>query len=615
MLRLVSLIGPLKGMSWGLGSKSLVVGRARECVIALPDPTVSRRHCEIQVVEERVTIRDLGVVNSTLVNSLPIEGEGLEVGDEVTVGDSVFMLVREDAECSEDSPVLSDEDTVSLGDEDAYYIRADVESLNRRSQPATVSDLAHLFRLSRELGAAKSVDQMFEMVADEAARRLDAGALWITRVLNGGKHVPSFTRTFRDSLEGHALPMELIEGFADRRGVAASAKLDGSRGNPTNPCVYMVAPVFVQDTCIGAISVLKPKNGDGNSELNYLVAMAYSLAPNILSVEYMEQQARDNSALQEHLTEGGALVGKSKVIAEIRELVKRVAPSNLSVFIRGETGVGKEVAARLIHSASSRAAQRFVAVNCPAIPEHLFESELFGHVKGAFTGALSTRSGLIEEANGGTLFLDEVSEISRPLQAKLLRVLEDGEYRRIGEVAERKVDVRVLSATNITTEACLSESGFRSDLYHRLCGFELEILPLRDRAQDILPLAEYFLERCAVATGQERKEISKEAVDTLMAHSWPGNVRELRQAIGRAFVLSAGSILDLDVFRLSANTKAVVPSEGLYGELSTVERDHIFRVLEGVGWVRKEAAKILGIDRDTLRRKIRRYGLESSRRA
>jgi len=290
--------------------------------------------------------------------------------------------------------------------------------------------------------------------------------------------------------------------------------------------------------------------------------------------------------------------------------VARFAKSVAPVVITGETGTGKEVIARTLHENGPRASKPFVAVNVAALPSELLESELFGHAKGAFTGASSTKRGLVEEASGGTLFLDEIGEMPLPLQAKLLRILQDGEVRRVGETRAFAVDVRIVCATHRDLEELVRQGAFREDLYFRLNVLALRVPPLRERRQDVLPLAHSFLhaERSA-AVG-----FTKNAEALLLAHDWPGNVRELANVIQHGIALAEGREIDVEDLPEGLGRKTSPPKPELRS-LAEVEREHILRVLDACKGSQTEAARVLGIGRNTLWRKLRGYGGEEGARA
>jgi two-component system NtrC family response regulator len=307
------------------------------------------------------------------------------------------------------------------------------------------------------------------------------------------------------------------------------------------------------------------------------------------------------------------IVGKSQVIQKVLETVKRWGATDEHVLICGESGVGKELFARAVHDASRRATKPFVTVNCGRLNVNTAESELFGHVQGAFTGATKGRAGLFELADTGTLFMDEVSEMPLDVQVKLLRILETSTFRRMGGNHDISVNVRFVFASNKKLEDCVNRGEFREDLFHRINLLPINIPPLRERAEDIIPLSYYFLK-----TANEREnanwEISEEAMSALCAYSWPGNVRELRNTIRRASILATEPVISSDLLPFSPPKTA--PPLAVSGSpdvpplpLWVVERDHIQRVLEKVDGNKSRAAKVLEIDRKTLYTKLERYGM------
>ena len=306
------------------------------------------------------------------------------------------------------------------------------------------------------------------------------------------------------------------------------------------------------------------------------------------------------------------IVGKSREMARLFQLLETVAPTGSTILITGETGTGKEVVARAIHHNSPRRANRFVAINCSAIPETLLEAELFGHVRGAFTGAVGNRQGRLEQAHKGTLFLDEVGTMSTALQMKLLRVLQEREFERVGESHPTKVDVRVIAATNSDLTQMVANGQFREDLYYRLNVIPVELPPLRHRKDDVPLLVQHFLDRFRPGT-----VASQEAMRRLMAFSWPGNVRQLENAVERAIAFSGGrSQIDVDDLppdiqqaREPLRSSVDLPEEGvdLDAYVAAIERDLIERSLERTGGNKGQAAKLLNLKRTTLVEKLKRF--------
>jgi two-component system response regulator AtoC len=301
----------------------------------------------------------------------------------------------------------------------------------------------------------------------------------------------------------------------------------------------------------------------------------------------------------------------------VYDLIEKVSRSDCNVVITGESGTGKELAARAIHFTGPRAETPFVAFNCGALPEGIAESELFGHERGAFTGAVAARAGYFESANGGTIFLDEFTELSPSVQVKLLRVIQQREVVRVGSTQPVPIDVRILAATNRDPEACLREGKLREDLFYRLSVVTVALPPLRERPEDIPLLVEHFLGTCARKLGQAPKRIAPAALDALVAHSWPGNVRELGNFIERALTLSAGPVIELaDLSRLAALPAPPQPVVGglPFGEARRrlkegFEREAIASALRAAGGNVTQAARALGMARSALQRLIKRHGL------
>jgi two-component system response regulator HydG len=323
---------------------------------------------------------------------------------------------------------------------------------------------------------------------------------------------------------------------------------------------------------------------------------------------------RDNTALRQQVKKNWALgnvVGKSAAMKEVFDLVQRVASATANVLITGESGTGKEMVARAIHEGGPRSHKPFVAINCSAIPENLLESELFGHAKGSFTGAIQRKRGLFEEADGGTLFLDEIGDMNVLLQSKLLRVIQEKKVRAVGENVDKEVNVRIIAATHKNLKNAIKEGRFREDLYYRLSVIPISLPPLRHRKEDIPILAEHFLKKYAAANGFKIKGFTKRAIQKLMNLRWQGNVRELENIVERAVVLATAQLID-DKDIPSPDT---VDAEEFFGgaikdfpTIEEFEKRYIQVVLEKTGGRKDKAAQILGIDRRTLYRKEREYG-------
>ena len=397
-------------------------------------------------------------------------------------------------------------------------------------------------------------------------------------------------------------------------GADGSAVVEAAVGRYPEIVAIVVTGYGTVKDAVGAIKrgaadfVCKPFQID-----ELLLALGSALEQRRLKSEnaYLRAQLHDRFGIE-------GIVGRTPAMGQLFELLRTVAATASTVLVSGETGTGKELAARAIHDASPRRSQRFVAINCSAIPETLLEAELFGHVRGAFTGAVANRQGRIEQANRGTLFLDEVGTMSPALQAKLLRVLQAREFERVGDSQTVKVDVRVIAATNADLKRMVEDGTFREDLYYRLNVIPVRMPPLRERRADVPLLAQHFLDRFAKDTpARGRVTLAQDAQQTLMGYSWPGNVRQLENVVERTFALSPGkthlTAADLpdeirDVSPVMSPTEVVIPDTGVDMERLVSEFEHtlIKRALERAAGNKRLAADLLHVKRTTLIEKLKR---------
>jgi len=361
---------------------------------------------------------------------------------------------------------------------------------------------------------------------------------------------------------------------------------------------------------------LAQRSGGSQGPARYAFAQPESEALRDLLDHFLERRAtvshEDRSPAVQRFRE---MIGRDEKMLVVFEWIRTAAKSDISVLILGPTGSGKEVVARMIHELSRRGTNKFQAVNCAALPDTLFESEIFGYEKGAFTGAYDRKPGRLELANNGTLFLDEIGDMSLIAQAKLLRVLEERRFERLGGNTPIDVNFRLISATNRPLEQFVRDSRFREDLYYRVNAFSIRLPSLRERASDIPVLAQRFLARYCAAKGLplDGKSFSKEGVDLLMQYHWPGNIRELESTVSRAALSSPGRVIrPVDIEFLHASETPLEAARERLPTLAEAERSHIVRVLESVSWNKKQAASVLEISRGTLYRKIVEYGLEAT---
>ena len=395
-----------------------------------------------------------------------------------------------------------------------------------------------------------------------------------------------------------------MEGMDGIELLSAVKELD-----PSLPVIIMTAYAS-QKTAIealnrGAFHYLI-KRAAKNDQIKMVIRNALDVRRVRSENTFLKKQLRNKDDFKE-------IIGKSEEIQKVFTLVDKVADTDSTILVCGESGTGKELIARAIHYRSVRAESPFVSINCGALPENLLESELFGHVKGSFTGAIRDKDGLFKVASGGTFFLDEVGETSPAIQVKLLRVLQEREIIPVGGTAPIKVNARLIAATNADLERAVQEDNFRADLFYRLNVIPIVIPPLRQRRDDIPLLVEHFLEKAHIKTG-EKKTISKEAMNLLTEYDFPGNVRELENIIERAVILKDGEQVEVedltDNVRSRIGNRRCLNMDTAQMTLEELEKEYLISVLEETNWQKKKASAILGINASTLYRKIQRYGLE-----
>jgi DNA-binding NtrC family response regulator len=377
--------------------------------------------------------------------------------------------------------------------------------------------------------------------------------------------------------------------------------------NPSVPCIVLTGYATV-DSAVAAMKegahdyLTKPINND---EMKLVVKKALEVHRLVREVERLRQSLGSESSF-------GNILGKSKAMRGLFRLIRQVAHSQATILVFGESGTGKELVARSIHQHSPRRDRPFVAIDCGALPETLLESELFGHVRGSFTGAISNKKGLFEEAHGGTLLLDEIGGTSLAFQSKLLRVLQENEIRPVGSSKSIRVDVRVIAATNRDLKAAVKEGTFREDLYYRLAVIPIVLPPLRERREDIPLLANHFVAKYCEKNRLEPKRLSAKALKLLIDHPWPGNVRELENVIERAVLTSPGREIDPGTLFPEPERREESPQalrQAIRTAMEILEKRKIIEATEKAGGIRAEAARILGISRATLYNKLKRYNL------
>jgi Nif-specific regulatory protein len=609
---LFAVAGPLAGTTISLETQELAIGRDETNGVTLAEDAVSARHCIVSRRGSAIAIRDLDPTNPTFVNGLPANERQLEAGDRIQIGTSVFVMgvaaPLESASVHIDDRASSGTSIV-MRREDVFAEHADAIDRTR-----ALSDRSALIRIASALGAVHGLvglqRPLLELIAEVVP--VDRGAF----VLNGTggtstRSAVAWERGGKSPRTVHVSRPVLDRVLRDVVGVLE--REDPSR-EATPPRSVLAAPLVAFDRVVGAIVLENDRRDEPFDEghLRLLMAIAASAATALQYARQIEWLEDENRRLQATLDSEYNLVGDTPAMRQVCELISLIAPSDSTLLITGESGTGKEVVAHAIHRNSRRARAPFVAINCAAITETLLESELFGHEKGAFTGAVSLKKGKLESAEGGTVFLDEVSELSAALQAKLLRVLQEREFERVGGTRLIRVDFRLIAATNRNLQEAIDAGSFRSDLFYRLNVVSVVMPALRERRADIPMLASYFLRRAAEKADRRVAGFSANALTALTAYDWPGNVRELENAIERAVVMGSDAIVDIDdlpegIIEAIAYTAPSAaggrnPVLRFHDGVKEAKKDLILRAMAQAGGNHAVAAKLLGLQTNYLHR-------------
>lgn len=629
--RVVGIAGPFQGTTFPLTGAEVSIGRDPGNQMCISDKSLSRRHCVIAGTGDQFVVRDLRSRNGTLLNGVPVEEHPLHHGDQISVGESVIVfLIHADETHLERSPVVF-ADTAELGgasvvlrQEDAVYLQEKTES--RGADPARQArDLDALLKISTGIGHIRDRESLqwqllgliFDVVpADRGAVLLTddtdefASAVAWDRVL-GPAHPVRVSRTVVRRVLKERVGLVVSDVASDKslRSVQTLKDLQVRS--------LLCVPLLSRNSALGAI-YLDSRNSTEHfdeSHLQVMTAVAGIATLALDHVKHWEQLLQENSELRAEMNLEHNMVGSSPKIREVFEFIRRVAPTDSTVLIEGESGTGKELVARAMHRNSPRAERPFVAINCAAITESLLESELFGHERGAFTGAHTQVKGKMEVADGGTLFLDEVTELAVGLQAKLLRVLQEREFERVGGTRAIKLNVRLVAATNRKLEKAVEAGVFRKDLFYRLNVVSLTMPALRDRREDILQLAEHFMVKTCRKSGVRARTISADARACLQTYDWPGNVRELENAIERALVLGTSDVILPDDLP-DAIVESALPAPSVHakyhGALKETKKQLILQALQQASGNYVEAAKILEMHPNSLLRLIRNLDLKAA---
>ena len=627
--RLLVTAGPSKNSTIPLPDGEATVGRDATNAVAVADPSVSRKHCLLRQEEDgRFQIRDLDSRNGTLVNGLPVKEQWLRHGDEIAAGDSIFLfLIEEEDRAAPASRVEFDDkpaaETKVIYPKEVLYLQPGrlLQELPAKSQVAL--NLSALLKISRVVHAIRDLEELQAQLLDLIFEVVPAGRGAIL-LADGAEQ--EFSCTYAKTRQATHPQLVRVSRTIARKvmkedvailGIdVPSGKLREVESLAASDVRSLVCvPLSVFQRRIGCIyldstSAANRFNEDHLQLMAGVAGISAVALDNARRVQWLEQE---NQRLTSEVRQEQSLVGEGARMKEVFQFIGRVAPTDSTTLIEGESGTGKELAARALHRNSHRSGKPFVAINCAAIPETLLESDLFGHERGAFTGAASLKKGRLEGADGGVVFLDEIGELALGLQVKLLRVLQEREFERVGGTHSIKIDVRLIAATNRDLAEAVRKGEFRQDLYYRLAVMKLTMPPLRERREDIPMLTRHFVQKNAKRCKVKPKPVSREAMAALVNYEWPGNVRELENAVERALVMGSSEMVLLEDLPESLLEQAVPDDaeEGRYhAHLKEVKKQLILDAVEQTRGNYVEAAGILGVHPNYLHRLIRNLGLK-----
>jgi Nif-specific regulatory protein len=617
---LIVIAGPGRGRSVAI-DRALTIGRDEHAEMSIADLALSRRHCEIAPVDRDFVLRDLGSLNGSFVNDRPVTNQTLSDGDRIRIGDSALVFVHPAAEAVtgavavDDTPIPSS--TIAIRPADSRYIASE----NRAAVDIdrTARGFAVLLRLSQAAQRVQTSDALIDLLLNEALQAVDADAAAMLTLTGTDRDIAVaatkgksdgpviVSRTVAARALGEQIAILANEMALDPRFHAA----DSVRGSTVRAA--LCAPLLTSGDPAAALYLSRSTSAlFSEDDLHLVTGIGVIGGLAIDRVRRLEELENENRTLRRIGSVQHDLIGESPKLRAVLDFIARVASTHSTVLIRGESGTGKELVARALHASGSRARGPFVAINCAALPEHLLESELFGHERGAFTGAVVQQRGKLELADKGTVFLDEIGELAPPLQAKLLRVLQDRIVERLGGRCGIPIDVRVIAATNRDLERAIAAGAFRQDLFYRLNVVSVELPPLRDRQDDVLLLAAYFLRKHAARCKRVVRSISPAARKLLRTYHWPGNVRELENAIERAVVLGSSDVIEREDLPETLLECLEPPQEdaGYHAKVSAHKRAVIEEALASAGGNVAQAARALGLQPTYLHRLIRNLGVK-----
>ena len=622
--------GPSKDQTIPLPEGEATIGRDPANVVAIIDPSVSRKHCLLRREEDgRFLIRDLDSRNGTLVNGITVKEQWLRHGDEIATGDSLFLfLIEEENRSGSKSRVVFDDthpaaETRLIHPKEAVYLQPDrlLKELPATSQVS--KNLNALLKISRVVHAIRDLEELQAQLLDLIFEVVPAGRGAILLSDGEGQDFSSMYARTRQDGEQLVRVSRTIARKVMKENVAILGVDIASSGNfreveslvASHVRSLVCVPLSVFQRMIGCIyldntSVANRFHEDHLQLMAGVAGISAVALDNARRLQWLEQE---NLRLTTEVRQDQSLVGEGTRMKDVFQFLARAAPSDSTVLIEGESGTGKELVAKALHRNSPRANKPFVAINCAAIPETLLEDDLFGHEKGAFTGAATQKKGRLEIADGGVVFLDEIGELAPSLQVKLLRVLQEREFERVGGTHPTKVNIRLIAATNRDLEDAVKKGEFRQDLYYRLAVVNVMMPPLRERREDIPMLTRHFVQKHAMRCRVKARPISREAMAALVNYEWPGNVRELENAIERALVMGSSDMVLLEDLPESL-LEQKAPEEFDEGKYHASVKEHKKRlILDAVEQTRGnyvEAARILGVHPNYLHRLIRNLQLK-----
>jgi len=630
--RLLVLSGPLKDSTIPLSEGEVTIGREASNAIAITDPSVSRKHCLLSGQDGRFLVRDLDSRNGTLVNGAGVEEQWLQHGDEIAAGDSSFLFLLQDEETAPAAGRVEFEEaqftaeTVVLHPRDVVYLQPD---RLLRELPATsrvARNLNALLKISRIVHAIRDLNELQGQLLDLIFEIVPAGRGAILLTDKEGEQFNSMFVRMRQAGQVELVKVSrtiarqvLDQGVAilgsDVAGSEELREVESLAASQVRS--LLCVPLTVFEHVIGCIYLDSDSVGNRLQEehLQLVAAIAGISAVALENARRLHWLEQENERLTVEISQERSLVGDGARMQEIYNFLKRAAPTDSTVLIEGESGTGKELAARALHRNSPRAGKPFLAINCAAIPETLLESDLFGHERGAFTGAVSLKRGRLEMADGGVVFLDEIGELAPTLQVKLLRVLQEREFERVGGMHPIKVDIRIIAATNCNLDQAVRDGSFRQDLYYRLAVLKITMPALRDRREDIPMLVRHFVQKHAKRCKVKARPISREALAFLVNYDWPGNVRELENAIERALVLASSDVIlpeDLPESLLERPPLPEMTEAKYHAAVKELKKQLILDAVEQTHGSYADAARILGVHPNYLHRLIRNLELKES---